>query len=140
MSLPNSEDSRHAERARRTYELLREVRSDDFLRQCDQHHFTRLLAGRHDEGRLLQRRRHLIAHSIAQSESGVDVDQRWPARSLGKALGHPDHRCLLANEHISTYRMSARPRRPFSKIFRQTGRGIPVKLYATENTILLLPF
>ncbi len=37
---------------------------------------------------------------VAESRSGVEVDQRGPAGHLGVAVGHPDRGRLLQGEHV----------------------------------------
>jgi hypothetical protein len=40
------------------------------------------------------------AHRVADARSGVQVDERRPARGLGVAVGHPDDDRLLEAEHV----------------------------------------
>jgi hypothetical protein len=63
-------------------------------------HFTRLLAGRDDERRLVQERRHDVAHAVAGAGRRVQVHQRRAARGLGEPVRHRDDRGLLQAEDV----------------------------------------
>jgi hypothetical protein len=60
-----------------------------------------LLAGRHDEGRMVRLGVEDRAHPVADPRRGVQVDVRRAARCLRVAVGHPDRHGLLEPEHVA---------------------------------------
>jgi len=79
--------------------------------RLEQEHLARLLAGGDDERRLVLERGAQVAHRVPEADAGVEVDERRPARRLGEAVGHRDHRGLLEAEDVPEVRRVVREER-----------------------------
>ncbi len=65
------------------------------------HERARLLAGGHEQRRLVGLRVEDRAHPVAHARRGVQVHERRTAARLGEAVGHPDRHRLVEPQHVA---------------------------------------
>ncbi len=78
-----------------------------------------LLAGRHDERRLIAISGEKIAERVTHANRGMQIDERCVSVRLGKPIGHADGQRLLQGQHI------AKVRGELAKHRQLGGAGLP---------------